>query len=416
MVDAISAVNSAINPIVQQRKDQSIDWNKLTASEILEYAGQGQDVPSAILQWAEDYSKIENAPDDVSYESVNGSTDVDEVNAQTSSTDGPGADDAADKMAMTTAQQDRQNLIDSGTSLYDQGRIFVERSDSSTGAVTEMEGYAQSSAKNSEETAVKAADRAGQTVNSTRSIREEYTALIRKVQSDMKNVTPGDLNRIQQLGTQLNMYGTRAQAELANYDIQLQQIDEQFAQYQTLPQEANDYGSQTVDIGTSLVQNNPNQQETVNTALIENIDGATARAALREARMSEWHFIFERDYQMGLNALESGAEALDSGAEGQSVLDDAVNRNQQSVNEVNNAELRVEESTFIEGFERPAQTNGDENNPANANQAPENNSGKNQESSQTTSANKTDDNGVKDTALLTDPLEIQRRKEQLGLA
>ena len=415
MVDAVSAVNAAINPIVQQRKDQSIDWNKLTASEILEYAGQGQDVPLAVLQWAEDYSKIANAPDDVSYESVNGSTDEDEIYEQTGQSDAPGADDSADKAAMTTAQQDRQNLIDSDTSLYEQGRIFVQNSENSSEAVTEMEAYAQSGAESSEEIAVTAADRADETVNTTKSIKEEYSALLRKVQNDMQNVTPGDLNKLQQLGNQLNMYGTRAQAELADYDLQLQQIDEQFAQYETLPEESSDYGTQTVDIGNELVLNQPAEQESVDTEPIENTDGNAARAALREARMASWRFIFERDYQMGLAALESGAEALDAGVQGQSVISDSLSRNQLSISEVNNAESKVEDATFIEGLEQPSAQNSEEQNTNNTPAAAgaENAS---QEEAQETTASKTDDNGVKDTALLTDPLEIQRRKEQLGLA
>ena len=61
MVDAINSY-SGVKP-----QDLTINWNDCTANEVLEYKDEGQEVPTAILAWAEDMSKQQGA-DEVTYE------------------------------------------------------------------------------------------------------------------------------------------------------------------------------------------------------------------------------------------------------------------------------------------------------------------------------------------------------------
>lgn len=404
MVDAISAVNAATSPKIDQRKDLTYDWKNMSAQEVMEHAQQGDDVPVDVLKWAEDYSKLTNVPDNVSYEAVNGSTDPDEINKATGETDEPDAEDAAEKAAMTVAQQERQNLVDDDTSLYDQGKIFVSKSVAAVQSVDTMEQSAEDGAKNGEEIAAQAVKKADETVSKTQSIRNEYDNLMDKVQNDMKNVTPADLNKIEQLGGQLNSYGTKAQAEMANFDLQLQQIDAEFAQYENIPPVATDYGTETVDIGTELVTNNPDKQASINTAAIDNAGDGAAKAALRKARVNTFRFIFNRNYRMGIRALSKGGDALDAGVNGLNTLDEAKSRNQASAGEINNAKSKIEDATFIEGID--VQLSSDDNRNDNNNKS----SGEN-----STKSSAADNNGVKDPAMVNaDPLEIQKRKEQHG--
>ena len=406
MVDAVSAINAATSPKIEQRKDLTYDWKNMSAREVMEHAEQGDEVPVDVLKWAEDYSKLINAPDDVSYDAVNGSTNPDEVNEAVGETDEPDAEDAAEKMAMTAAQQERQNLVDDNTSLYEQGKIFVGKSVDATKSVEQMEDSAEAGAETGEELAAQAVEKADETVNITRSIRKEYDELLDKVQNDMKSVTPGDLNKIEKLGGQLNKYGMRAQAELANFDLQLQQIDAEFAQYENIPPVATDYGTETVDIGTELVTNKPEKQESINTAAIDNAGDGAAKAALRKTRVNGWRFIFDRNYRMGLKAISSGGNALDAGVNGVSALEEAKDRNQASAGEINGAKSTVEEATFVEG--RNVQMQNDENNNSRDN--------KSSDFSKNSQTKGTDNNGVKDAAMVNaDPLEIQKRKERLGL-
>jgi len=63
MVDAIGAGKP-----VKNIEALNINWNKLTAGEILEHEKQGEEIPKEILRWAEEMVKISGAIDNVTYE------------------------------------------------------------------------------------------------------------------------------------------------------------------------------------------------------------------------------------------------------------------------------------------------------------------------------------------------------------
>lgn len=59
-----------------QRLNQKINWQQMTAKEILKKQNEGEQVPSEFQKWAAAVSASMNAQDDVTYEMVNGETDI----------------------------------------------------------------------------------------------------------------------------------------------------------------------------------------------------------------------------------------------------------------------------------------------------------------------------------------------------
>ncbi len=61
---------------IQKLNNQKIQWQQLTAKEILEFQKEGQDVPSEYQKWAAAISASLNVQDEVTYEMANGETDI----------------------------------------------------------------------------------------------------------------------------------------------------------------------------------------------------------------------------------------------------------------------------------------------------------------------------------------------------
>lgn len=63
-----------------QRLNSNIKWQQLTAKEILKYQQEGEQVPNEYQQWAAAISAALEVNDDVTYEMVNGETDIATLN------------------------------------------------------------------------------------------------------------------------------------------------------------------------------------------------------------------------------------------------------------------------------------------------------------------------------------------------
>ncbi len=61
---------------IQKLNNQKIQWQQLTAKEILEFQKEGEQVPSEYQKWAAAISASLNVQDEVTYEMVNGETDI----------------------------------------------------------------------------------------------------------------------------------------------------------------------------------------------------------------------------------------------------------------------------------------------------------------------------------------------------
>ncbi len=392
MVDAVSAINGAINSTVQKNKDLSIDWKKLNANEILDYAGQGQDVPIDILKWAEDYAKLEDAPEDVTYDSVGGATTVREANeAAGEQKDVPDTEEAKDAEeeqkiedtegtggTETTESTGEEDTVEaeSEPSLYEQAGVLIPLSQNGTTSANMMSADTVQKTKESERSANQSEQKAESTESRVKSAKSEYDDLVKKIQNDKEHVTPSDLLKLQQLSGNMQQTGLRAQSELAAFEIQLQEIEEIFSQYSDIVPEIEDTGKESVTVGNELVKQNP----------------------------PNWPFIFSREYVRGKQAIKVGNEAISASEQANNRLDDGSSRNVDSQSTNQEAEDKVEELTLVEEFDITSSEDKREQRKAERDKERNNNS----------AAIKIQLEGVKDTTIQADDLEIKRRKANRG--
>ena len=398
MVDAVSAINGAINSTVQKNKDLTIDWRNLKAQEVLDYAGQGQDVPIDILKWAEDYAKLEDAPEDVTYDSVGGATTLKDANekagqagdvdASSEAEDSEDAKKAEEEKKVedtegtgdpqdTEATGDEEDVAaESEPSLYEQAGALIPQSQDGNTTANMISADSLTKAAESQEIAEEGTQKADRTESIVKSAKSQYDELVKKLQDDKENVTPGDLLKLQELSGRMQITGLKAQSELAVFDVQLQEIEEVFSQYSDMTPEIQEVGSETVTVGNELVKQNP----------------------------PDWPFIFSREYVRGKQAIKVGNEAISASEQANNRLDDGSSRNNDSISTNQEAEDKVEELTLVEEFDITSTEDKREQRKAERDKERNNNS----------AAIKIQLEGVKDTTIQADDLEIKRRKANRG--
>ena len=443
MVDAVGPVNTY--------NDIAINWKKLTASEVKAHADNGEEVPLAILRWAEEYLQLANAPDDMTYDASGGVASAEIVDAADNAEGTETPEQAVETQEeeeveaedeKTEAQNERQTLTDSGVSLYDQGKIFIQRSITSAAGAVSASVRADNAASKGEKIATDATNTATKTENDIKATKAEFDELMKKLQSNPDSITTGDLNTINELNARLVTVGQIAQAQLANYSMQLSMIESEFSQYMTAPPIATDYGTETVDIGSKLVTSNEEKQNLINNAATKNAGNDAIMAALDAAKISTFRFMFSSHYRMGLRAIAAGGVALDTGANGLDIVTGSQARNHVSISTVNDAKSVVENVTGVEALtfdtdanpktnaRREEETKIEEIKQNNEEQTTDGNENKN--SPKVTDYNEDKDKknvikkseeqkqkevgAIKDTNLITDSLEIKRRKKEQGLA
>lgn len=135
MVDAIGSVSS--QQIRTSKKDNAINWQQCTSDEIIEYEQQGQEVPDYILQWAKEVAKLENAPEDITYEMAGGATTVEAINAN-QATNANGATNENEQVDPNDATAIREKMTADGASAHIQARAFRGYSDQYTAEIQNM--------------------------------------------------------------------------------------------------------------------------------------------------------------------------------------------------------------------------------------------------------------------------------------
>lgn len=135
MVDAIGSVSS--QQIRTAKKDNAINWQQCTSDEIIEYEQQGQEIPEYILQWAKEVAKLENAPEDITYEMAGGATTVEEMNANQNTNAGNAANEN-EQVDPNDATAIREKMTADGASAYLQARAFRGYSDQYTAEIQNM--------------------------------------------------------------------------------------------------------------------------------------------------------------------------------------------------------------------------------------------------------------------------------------
>ena len=420
MVDAVSAVNAAINTIVQQRKDASINWKNLSAKEVLDHAGKGEDVPLEVLKWAEDYAKLENVPDDVSYDSVNGQRQRDEVIEESADSNSISSEDSeaeaienSDETQETTEEKtepENEEDPNSPEVLYNNGANLLIESTGNTKDTEESVSKSEEQVRKSERDAENAGNLAEITTQRVSSQKREYDNLVNKITSDKSSIEISDLNKLDYLSKDLIRNGNLAQNKLVIYDLQLQEIDAAFAQYRDISQATVNTGADTIDVGNKLIDLVPPEERDDNTPLMKVSDDGTTVVAENEYnyRHSRWGFLYNKYYAMGRSDVLTGGNAQSTGENAISTINEHQNINSESQSEVVDAKDKVEKATMVEGKEVNI-TGGNKENEKQVEAKT-----KEQKTNKSSTNNKTDLNGVKDSTLLTDNLELQRRREMRG--
>ncbi len=408
MVEAVSSVNNAVKTYFQQKKNQDIAWKNLTADEIIKYINQGEDVPEEIKRWATEVQKLQDIPDDITYASVNGSSNKDEINNTRADSDEPDADDAAEKTTMTQAQQFRQNLELDGMSKYDQGKTMSDQSVTATKAEETMATRLSEIQELSEVLSSQAENKANETVQKTSSMKQELNQLIEKAKSGDKSLTPADFNRISELGNILNATGLQVQAEIGDIGNQISALDNEIIQFENIAPTATDFGTETVAIGSELVTSDTDKQNEIKNAAQTAKGNDTAKVAVNAAKYNTFRFMFDRNYRMGLTAIKNGGNAMDAGTEGQGLYTSAQSNIDTQVGRVENAQAKIEDSTGVAGTNIQRSDKSEDNNTDN----PDNR----KDEEVKISANKTEEKDVKDGTLVIDDDEKKKRREETGLA
>ncbi len=437
MVDAIGASSTANKP-VKLVQDKNINWEQCTVDEIKELQGQGQAVPTAILQWAEEVAKLESIPDDVTYEMTNGSTDIEQINQllelpeEGVDVGEEGANGEENPSNMTQAQSERAALEAGGTSLAAQGRTFITRSNEASASTNNIISTLQTSVDSANNIAAQAEALATQTQSETEAIKQEYDQLLEKARTKNENEIGLDASeqaRMAQLGQQLNVAGTRAQSALSGYEAQISGISASITANSAIPQTATDYGTQTTDIGLELMGKSEEERASImdqatNAAGTNHRVGIFKRevgGALGSVKANasiQFRGIFDADYRVGVQASRTGASTMDTGAQGTAQITQAQNDIETGLNTVNTAKNTVGNSTYVQAQSSPENSGTNNNEEGNTEQAGTENP-EQTATAQTTTEPETTAQGdvtLADTTITTDPNEILKRKERKGLA
>ena len=376
-------------------------------------------MPVDILRWAEDYAKLINAPDDVSYEAANGAVEAEEAKATDGTSesekneDVPGSDNESSDGDSTEVEATNE------VSLYDQAGILIQESGTARKDVSRASKDSSIKAAQGTKVAQSAEDEAKNTEAIAKTRKAEYDKLLREIESDKANITPEKLMKLDQLANQLTAIGNKAQSQLTIYDAQLQEIEAEFAIYDKVPPLAEEKGSESVDVGSQLVTNNTARQADIQNRAKSYKARKVGKFVLEPSLVNvNLLLMTSKTYRRGVHAISAGTKAITASNEAKDIIAKGHETNQNSTSQIAEAMDQVKDLTLVEGNRFSA--NEEENSTqeqSNTQKAPENKNqtkAQKEKSSTASTANKTDDNGVKDSTILTDALEIQRRKANRG--
>ena len=377
MVDAING-NYGVKP-----QDTSINWNDLTANEVLEYEDEGQEVPEEVLAWAQDMAKTDNA-DDVTYEM---------------STSG-------EEQPQNAAQQLREEMSNNGVSLKQQGRQFIEES------------------KNKEDLTLQAIEQMAPLLASAQAIGDEATDIADTAKTQLevlkaqieslaaeKNDKPrflqsretrGEVQGLQAVAAAL---GTQATDEIQGLDAELGEIDAIINEGAVSSQLSVDFGSETVSIGQELLGSKSSRNIGIVAGVV---GGALTGVGMLFGGLIGGIFggLFGSKKSVGKEAVEQGTETMTVGQQGNQIAEQAADSHGVSIDSVNKAEGDVA-SASTDNSSGDDTSGGDT-----AADTTTNNTQQTADSGETEELDPT----LADTSITTDPDEILRRKERRGLA
>ena len=381
MVDAINGNYGA------KSQDLSINWNDLTATEVLAYEDEGQDVPDAILAWAQEMAGTENA-DQITYEMY-------EENGENSS--GNAATDL------------RQELSDSHLSLKSQGKIFIEQSkekeEITLQAITEMAPLLNVA----QEIGTEAEAIGDAAKTQLEAIKNQIQALISEKDDKPKLFqNRSERGEIQGLQAVAEALGANAEGQLQGLDAELDEVDEIVNNGAFSSQTSIDFGSETVAIGNELLGDKGGRNIGIVAGVV---GGALTGVGMLLGGLIGGIFggLFGGKKKVGREAVEQGTQTMTVGQQGMQISEQAADAYGVSIKDVFNSENDVNNAS--EGTQTGDGSTGGEELTGG-----EDATAASSESVQEGSAEEVIDPTLADTSITTDPDEILRRKERRGLA
>ena len=381
MVDAINGNYGA------KSQDLSINWNDLTATEVLAYEDEGQDVPDAILAWAQEMAGTENA-DQITYEMY-------EENGENSS--GNAATDL------------RQELSDSHLSLKSQGKIFIEQSkekeEITLQAITEMAPLLNVA----QEIGTEAEAIGDAAKTQLEAIKNQIQALISEKDDKPKMFqNRSERGEIQGLQAVAEALGANAEGQLQGLDAELDEVDEIVNNGAFSSQTSIDFGSETVAIGNELLGDKGGRNIGIVAGVV---GGALTGVGMLLGGLIGGIFggLFGGKKKVGREAVEQGTQTMTVGQQGMQISEQAADAYGVSIKDVSNSENDVNNAS--EGTQTGDGSTGGEELTGG-----EDATAASSESVQEGSAEEVIDPTLADTSITTDPDEILRRKERRGLA
>lgn len=369
MVDAING-QSGIKP-----QDLAIDWNSCTAQEVLEYQEEGQEVPEAILTWAEDMAKTAQG-DEITYEMAS-------ENPEATST---GEVEELDAGASLKAQLDTL-----GKTPLEQAGIFAEESRKQGDMVQALEAEMENILKQS----------------------EEATA---QVQEQTNNI----LSQIQTLNARKEALKNDKTSPFAG--LQATQIDMQIKQL-------GQFGLSTIDMAAQTVYSSTNGiADALQTATDTDSIGTQSSTLGRELfnQYNSGMFTVPRE---AIDAMRYGESAIKIAADGTNIFnataednipyEDAVDANKSAITRASGATGITETEETEEGEETtPEEEIGTPEEPPveGENETEVTATGQAEKDAEAQKAEAELDPTLADTSITTDPNEILKRKERKGLA
>lgn len=366
MVDAINSY-SGVKP-----QDLTINWNDCTANEVLEYKDEGQEVPTAILAWAEDMSKQQGA-DEVTYEMAMDNPEAVEATAQTEK--------------LNAGESLKQNLDEQGLSLVDQAGVFRNESDTRTNNITALENEMETILQQSEAATANAEDYTTNLLSQIQTLKAQQE----KLQSDKSTMFSG--LQAAQIDAQIKQLGTLGLTNIETTSQQVYSSTNGISDALAAAVDATDVGNTTVGVGELLRQ----QSTTMNGLL-----GLAAQTI--------------KSGENAIDTAKSGTSTFNSTASDNVQFEERVDANKNSVTRASGAtgyvQAEEQETQEAEAEETENQTDSTEQAPADETKSPDQTAMKEDEAKQ--EAAKLDPT-LADTSITTNPDVILRRKERKGL-
>lgn len=364
MVDSINGIKQPIQPA----KEVSIDWKGCTAEEIIDYKGQGQDVPVEFLRWAQDMTKIQGAPDDITYEMAFGKTD-----------------NAKDIETSNTAAGLKNVLDTQNVSLIDQARIFADSDNKFAGTIQSYIDQIDTLIQNSTDSVSKAETEKNNILEKVQTLISRQNEI--KANSGEKNSKGGEIAGLE---AQIKALGNLGIETTRQAGAPITQADGAFEEGSAATKTGLDLGNQTYPIAEQLIA------------------------------QGQGGYSYSPQLTAGINALNAADLVTNSSKAGSAKFVDAKAENTPNANKLNEFTNEIARTANVSAAAdvETGGTNREESTGAqNTNQTTPENPEPTGNTKTPPKAEETKNPGdVKDdTKITTDPNEILKRKERKGI-